>query len=364
MPDLYEIVSSSGNYTIEVGSDLIGKTLKKFPQALYIIDENLVDRFPASLTNRLVIEATEENKALENMAPFVAALRELKANRDTHIVAVGGGIIQDITTFLASVYMRGLSWTYLPSTVLSMADSCIGGKSSINVLGYKNLVGNFYPPKDIFIDISFIDTLEDDMIVGGLFEAAKICYARSPEKFKEYEALEPSASVSHANMQAIVGLALSTKKWFIEVDEFDQKERLLLNFGHTFGHAIEASTNFEVHHGIGVGVGMLIACEFAQKRTQFSDRGVQAIERLRRHILSMLVLTDGSCLGAPKIVNIASTIEKFEYDKKHKKNFYRVVVPDENGLLVMTSINRDEASLREIEAAYRRAFEQLNWKCE
>lgn len=137
MSDKYEIHSASGHYTIEVGENLIQKVSGLYPDAIYIIDSKLVDRLPGSLSRRIVIEAVEENKALEKSAGYIAELRKLNANRDTHLVSVGGGIIQDITTFIASIYMRGLPWTYLPTTVLSMADSCIGGKSSINVLGYK-----------------------------------------------------------------------------------------------------------------------------------------------------------------------------------------------------------------------------------
>lgn len=192
MSDLYEIVSSSGNYQIEVGPELIQKTARLLPEAVYIIDQNLIDRIPAEIKKRVVIEAVETNKALEAIPEYVASLGRLGVTRDMHLVAVGGGIIQDITTFIASIYMRGLSWTYLPTTVLSMADACIGGKSSINVFKFKNLVGNFYPPKEIYIDLSFISTLSEDMIIGGLFEAAKICYAKDQECFSRYISLQPT----------------------------------------------------------------------------------------------------------------------------------------------------------------------------
>lgn len=358
MSDLYEIVSAAGNYKIEVGRDLIKKTVELYPEALYIIDQNLTDRIPASVSSALVIEATEDNKSLESMAQYVAKLRELGANRDTHLVAVGGGIIQDITTFAASIYMRGLSWTYLPTTVLSMVDSCIGGKSSINVLGYKNLVGNFYPPKDIFIDPDFITTLDREMIVGGLFEAAKICYAKSPEHFSKYLTLTQASEITPQRLQSVAGLALSTKKWFIEVDEFDQKERLLLNFGHTFGHAIEAATNFDVHHGVGVGVGMLIACEFAEAASMLSASGLDAASLLKDHVMTML---GGGELGAPDDVDLNKVLEKFDYDKKHRRDFYRVVVPVRLGELELISIPRDAASREAIKTAFERAFCALSW---
>ena len=361
MSDLYEINSSSGNYKIEVGENLIEKVTSFYNEAIYIVDSKLVDRLPSSITKRIVIEAIEENKALEKSTDYISQLRKLNANRDTHLVAVGGGIVQDITTFVASIYMRGIPWTYLPTTVLSMADSCIGGKSSINVHGYKNLIGNFYPPKDIYIDLSFIKTLDEEMIVGGLFEAAKICYAKDPSVFKAYKELKPSAHASLSQMRAIIGLALSAKKWFIEIDEFDQKERLLLNFGHTFGHAIESSTNFEVHHGIGVGAGMLIAAVYAKISGLLTRAGELSVEPLVEHVEAMLTLEGERFIGAPRNVDINSTLEKFHYDKKHKTDFFRMIVPGEDGNLKLISVARNSKEQEKIKVAFIAGFKLLNW---
>lgn len=358
---MYEICSASGHYKIEVGENLIQRASELYPDAIYIVDSKLVDRLPESLSKIIVIEAVEENKVLEKSANYIAELRELNANRDTHLVAVGGGIIQDITTFIASIYMRGLSWTYLPTTVLSMADSCIGGKSSINVLGYKNLIGNFYPPQNIYIDLSFIKTLDEEMIVGGLFEVAKICYAKDATIFNAYTDLKPSTCASAQQMQAIIGLALKTKKWFIEIDEFDRKERLLLNFGHTFGHAIEAATNFEVHHGIGVGVGMLIATEYARGNGILNTQGEEAVGYLLAHIQDMLVTDGGASLGAPREVSLTRTLEKFDYDKKHKMHVYRMVIPQKDGQLELISVARDDAEKEKIKAAFVNGFKALGW---
>jgi 3-dehydroquinate synthase len=361
LSDIYEICSASGHYKIEVGENLIQKASELYPDAIYIVDSKLVGRLPESLSRRIVIEAVEENKALERSANYIAELRKLNANRETHLVAVGGGIIQDITTFIASIYMRGLSWTYLPTTVLSMADSCIGGKSSINVLGYKNLIGNFYPPQDIYIDLSFIKTLDEEMIVGGLFEAAKICYAKDAAIFNSYIDLKPSTFASLQQLQVIIGLALKTKKWFIEVDEFDRKERLLLNFGHTFGHAIEAATNFEVHHGIGVGVGMLIAAEYARGNGVLNAQGEVVVRHLVGHIQDMLVMDEGGSLGSPREISLTKTLEKFDYDKKHKMHVYRMVTPQKDGQLELLSVARDDAEKEKIKAAFISGFKALGW---
>ncbi len=165
---------------------------------------------------------------------------------------------------MASVYMRGLQWAYIPTTLLAMCDSCIGGKSSINVGPYKNLVGTFHPPAAIMIDPGLVSTLSLEQTVSGLVEACKICYCRGTAAFQEYLDLKPSPSMTEGQIEQAVLLSLSSKKWFIEIDEFDRAQRLLLNFGHTFGHAIEGASHFRISHGIAVGVGMLCAIRLGE----------------------------------------------------------------------------------------------------
>jgi len=201
--------------------------------AVILIDDYLTSVLPEGEGKVIYVTAVEGSKSLEQAAPIVAKLRELGAHRRTHLLAIGGGIIQDVATFVASIYMRGIPWSYLPTTLLGMVDSCVGGKSSINVYGYKNLVGNFYPPTEVIIDLDFLRTLNAEQIVGGLCEAAKICYARSAEEFAAYLADEPAVNMAPAQAERVVIRSLRGKQWFIEIDEFDQKERLLLNFGHT-----------------------------------------------------------------------------------------------------------------------------------
>jgi 3-dehydroquinate synthase len=191
------------------------------------------------------------------VAYVVEQLRILGANRTSHLIAIGGGIIQDIATFTSSIFMRGISWTYYPTTLLGMVDSCVGGKSSINVGQFKDIAGNFYPPEDILIDTHFCHTLQHQDIISGLCEAVKICFAARGENFSNYLAMtDENGLVKDSDLSKAIELSLLTKKKFIEEDEFDTGVRLLLNFGHTFGHAIESLTNYKVPHGIAVSYGM------------------------------------------------------------------------------------------------------------
>jgi 3-dehydroquinate synthase len=357
----FDISSRTGSYGVRIGSDILAETVRTYPEALFIVDDKLLDRLPEGTSRVLAVEASETTKTLEIMPDYIGRMRELGANRDTHLVVIGGGTIQDTATFLASIYMRGLSWIYMPSTVLAMADSCIGGKSSINVLGYKNLVGNFHPPREIVIDLDLVTTLDREMVVGGLFEAGKICFAHGPDRFREYLRLAPEAAMSPAALLPIVDLSLRTKKWFIEIDEFDKRERLLLNFGHTFGHAIEGATEYEVSHGIAVGVGMLAACIFAERQEIITSEGRENVMALRQHILTMLEIGTDPVIARPPRIGIDVVLQKFEYDKKHRTAAYSLVLPENDGRLALRTIPRDAETRKAIRAAYEEALEGIGW---
>jgi 3-dehydroquinate synthase len=146
-----------------------------------------------------------------------------------------------------------------------MADSCVGGKSSINAGNVKNLIGNIYPPKVITIDTFFVKSLDEISIIGGISEAVKICFARDTASFKEflnlYYLLDKS---NHSTYEKLIRHSLVSKKWFIEIDEFDKRERQLLNFGHSWGHAWESAVDFKSNHGVAVALGMLAALNHPQ----------------------------------------------------------------------------------------------------
>jgi len=358
MPESFEISSSSGRYRVTVGSGLILDALQSNTDTIILIDDRLIGALPLSGKKAIHVTAVEGNKSLEQAAPIVAKLRELGAHRRTHLLAIGGGIIQDIATFAASIYMRGIPWGYLPTTLLGMVDSCVGGKSSINVYGYKNLVGNFYPPVEVIIDLDFLRSLNAEQMIGGLCEAAKICYARSAEEFAAYLADAPAVNMMPAQAERIVIRSLRCKQWFIEIDEFDQKERLLLNFGHTFGHALEAGTEFRISHGVAVGIGMVVAEEYAKQQALLEPAGAECIGRLTGH-MELLLKELPQLADELRSLDIGLVTEKFDNDKKHLADQYRIVVPKGNGMLELVTVARTEQGRITIRNAYRTAFDRL-----
>ncbi len=247
MSTCFEIRSSIGSYPVSIRRGLFDETLQEHRSDIVLADQWFAPVLASAGVHAITLPASESTKSLDGMPEIIMELRRFGATRQTGILAIGGGTIQDVAGFVASVYMRGVRWTYVPTTLLAMSDSCIGGKSSINVGPYKNLVGTFHPPAAVVIDPALASSLSVEQRVSGLIEACKICYCRGEEAFHEYLGLQPSSSMTAEQTERILLLSLLSKKWFIEVDEFDRAERLLLNFGHTFGHAVEGSFWFSYY---------------------------------------------------------------------------------------------------------------------
>jgi 3-dehydroquinate synthase len=361
MQKFFNVQSLNSTYKVTIGSDLLGDILSDNPDAIYIVDDFFEARLSSKLKKVIFIEAVEGNKSLEKMSEFIARLRDLNATRETHIISIGGGIIQDITTFVASIYMRGLTWTYLPTTLLGMSDSCIGGKSSINAAGYKNLVGNFYTPDEVIIDTQFIETLSDEMVVGGLYEASKICFAHGKAKFEEFNQMGPAHNMSAKSARDILHLSLLTKKWFIETDEFDKNERLLLNYGHTFGHALEAASDFSVSHGIGVGAGMLIAGCFARHKGILNETGTALVSEFDQSVMQLMSKEKGQVCDRPPVFDLELVLQKFRHDKKHEQECFKMILPVEAGGLQIVKLSKSEDTVRAIKLAFEEGLSMLEW---
>lgn len=231
--------------------------------------------------NRIaLIDATEENKSLAGVKNVVRALLSKDFRRDNTILAIGGGVIQDIASFVASIIFRGVDWIYVPTTLLSQADSCIGSKTSINLENIKNVIGNFYPPRQIYTDLNFLTSLSKDDIRSGIGEIYHyFFYDNNPliyELAEEYNDL----LTSRTGLYPYLRESLMIKKSLIEIDEFDQGPRRKFNYGHTFGHAIEAISNFEVKHGLAVTMGMDVANYISMKRGVLGAKGYDQMKQI------------------------------------------------------------------------------------
>lgn len=231
----------------------------------FILDANVANLYSNELSiiinhkNTQIIDATENNKSFKKISTYIEKLLKNKVRKNHKIIAIGGGIIQDITCFIASTLFRGIVWFFFPTTLLAQSDSCIGSKSSINFGNIKNSIGTFYPPKKIFIYSRFLETLDLRDFYSGIGEIIKVHAIDSPKSFDEFSKSYSAIKSDHTVLSFYIRKALVVKKKFIEEDEFDVGIRNIFNYGHSFGHAIEAATNFEIPHGIAVTIGMDIA---------------------------------------------------------------------------------------------------------
>ena len=346
----FDIATSGGSYTVAVAPGLFEDTLKETRERIWIVDDFFAERVAALNLDAILIHAEEPTKSLDRMTEVIVALRERGVSRRTQLVAVGGGVVQDVAAFVAAIYMRGVEYIYLPTTLLSMADSCIGGKSSINVGRYKNIVGSIVPPSAVRVDPAFSMTLTREQIAEGLCEAAKIGLAGGPVAFEEYLALAPSPEADEKCMTAIILHALRTKAYFIETDEFDQGERLLLNFGHTFGHAFEAASDFEISHGIGVGLGMMAALQLGSALGRDYSKASH-LAAFRSHVTD---LTDAADRLDEKLeaLSVDALLDAFVSDKKHNREQFVVILVTEAGTLERTALPRDDRHLALIAEAF------------
>ncbi len=342
------IQSSTRSYPITIGVDTLGEL--KNADSVIIADSKL-DHVSKLFGDRVIkVEAIEANKNLTTCESVIQQMKAMGCNRDSQVVAIGGGFVQDVATLASALYMRGISWTYVPTTLMAMMDSCIGGKSSINVRTSKNLIGNFYPPIEIVIDLAFVPTLDKTAIASGLSEAVKICYAKGPSSFSDFSAFRQGVTRFDTPVGAeLVAHVLNAKKWFIETDEFDQGPRKLLNFGHTFGHALESATNFALPHGIAVGIGVIAALHHPM-----SHRGPNE-QRLEEECLSILAPATKDFNGVLSLFDVVTFETAFLGDKKHSKENFRLVL-SQQGALRLVDVGRNEKAVTEVVAAMHSAL--------
>ena len=230
-----------------------------------ILDKNIKNLYHQYLENILknnrciVIDATEEQKSYSEIIPIIRALITGGFKKSHRLIAIGGGITQDVTAFISSIIYRGVRWLFFPTTLLSQGDSCIGSKTSINFEEFKNQVGGFYPPYKIFIYSSFIHTLSNTEMKSGMGEMLHYFIISGKNDFDFFRKDYKQAFKNQLMLSKIIRRSLQIKKSFIEKDEFDQNIRQVFNYGHSFGHAIESLTNYNIPHGIAVSFGMDIA---------------------------------------------------------------------------------------------------------
>ena len=268
--------------------------LVKDSNIVIITDENVFEHYPAKLSAFPVIKfkAGEEFKNQTTADYVIQELINLGAHKNTFLVGVGGGVVTDITGYVASVYMRGIEFGLVPTSVLAMVDAAIGGKNGIDVGVYKNLVGTIHQPGFIFYDYAFLQTLPVKEWVNGFAEIIKHACIKDAVLFKILEKYSLHEYQTDKTLIAdLIEKNVEIKNQVATSDEFEKGERKLLNFGHTVGHAIENLHG--IPHGHAVSIGMVAACNLSVQLNSFHAEDAAKIVRLLvRYHLPVDVETD------------------------------------------------------------------------
>lgn len=273
----------------------------------------------------VTIEEGEPSKSFENYKKLLSIMVKEGFTRSDAVMAVGGGVVGDLSGFVAASFMRGVDFYNIPTTVLSQVDSSVGGKVAIDFEGYKNIVGAFYPPKAVIIDSETLKTLPQRQISNGLSEAVKMSLTSDSELFSLFENEDIKT-----NIDRIIEASLKIKRYVVEEDEKEAGLRKILNFGHTLGHAIEVQ-NENLYHGECVALGMLPMCS-----DKVRERLIKVLEKLN--------------LPTKVDFDIEKIIEAMKHDKKMSGNNITVVYVEEVGSFKMRTVEFSilEKELKEV----------------
>ena len=276
--------------------------------------------------NVIVLKSGESYKVQPTIDALVAQLIEMEAGRSTTLVGVGGGVITDITGYLAAVYMRGLKFGFVPTSILGMVDASIGGKNGIDVGDYKNMVGTIKQPDFILHDMAFLKSLPQQEWVNGFAEVIKHACIKDKKMFEELE--QKSLRQFQQKQKTICELVqrnTMVKVNVVKRDEFERNERRMLNFGHTLGHALE--TQYELLHGQAISIGMAFACYVSEKLC-----GVKETERVEQ-LLSQYHLPMAAAFDKQRVFNI------LKMDKKREKRQMNFVLLNKIGKAVVHPVS-------------------------
>ena len=291
------------NYSIIIGKGIIkylGSHLKKLNLGshAYIITNRPIQKMYGGLLNKILkksgiaaqiklVPDTEKSKSLEMVFEITKEMSRFHKKKRVFIIAFGGGVIGDLSGFIASIYKRGIAYIQVPTTLLAQVDSSIGGKTAVDLSEGKNLIGSFYQPRLVFTDLAFLESLDSRQIRSALAEVIKYGIIKDRKLFdyleKNYQdilSLKPSA------LEFIVRRCCEIKAKIVQADEREERGlRTILNFGHTLGHAIETAGNYNrYNHGEAVGLGMLLACDISQEMNMANQGVVGKIERLIKNV--------------------------------------------------------------------------------
>ena len=320
-------LSAMGEYNV-----LVGQIANLSYGDLIVTDENVAKLHAETIsklnTKVITIPAGEEHKNLETVHHLWKSFLENGLDRKSTVIAMGGGVIGDITGFAASTYMRGIDWIAMPTTLLSMVDASLGGKTGFDLPEGKNLIGSFHPPKLVLADIRFLETLPERELISGMAEVVKHGIISDPELF---DLCNNGLDWVKNNLEEIVKRAMAVKIKVIEDDPYEKGFRAALNLGHTVGHAVELVSKFNLRHGESIAIGMMAEAKYSAQIGLASQSVVEAIESTLKKLNLPTQIPD----EMPR----AEIIKAMRVDKKKNAKSIRFALPVEIGKVELVDVS-------------------------
>jgi len=297
-------------------------------KTVFVTDENVFAAHEKQFKNRdaIVLKAGEEFKTQATVDSIIEQLISMEVDRKTFLIGVGGGVVTDLTGYVASVYMRGIDFGFVPTSLLAMVDASIGGKNGIDVGVYKNMVGVIRQPSFLLFDSSLLQTLPEAEWKNGFAEIIKHACIKDVTMFKQ---LEQNNFISYQRKQKELGALIQKnallKTKVVQQDEFEKGDRKLLNFGHTLGHALE--NQYQFSHGHAISIGMAYASSLSQKMNGFKDAN-RVVSLLEKYGLPTFTQFDKD-----KVINV------LKMDKKKTKDSINFILLEKIGKAVIKPIS-------------------------
>jgi 3-dehydroquinate synthase len=292
----------------------LADTINSTKGALLLIDSNVRNQLMAHLSftaPTYLVEAVEENKSINTVLKICDWLLEQRANRGSHLYVVGGGIVQDLGAFSGYMYKRGIPWTLVPTTLLSQADSGLGGKTAVNYGSSKNVLGLFSAPRQVLVDAEFTRTLTDFDFLSGGGEILRLLTTGGASSFEFLEQTVDQFVARDAEaIQQLTASSLFVKQSIVEADEFEIDLRRSMNYGHSIGHAIEALSNYKIPHGQGVALGIFVENMISVNRNLLDSTVADRIFRTGRKLISDSVWQEFINLDVSKLLPYLSNDKK------------------------------------------------------
>ena len=322
-------------------NNFVSNKFDKSKQKRYVFwDKNVFDIYGARLNyfvDRMALfNAVEDNKNIDSVLNLVDKLQDINFTKKETLISVGGGITQDISAFTRAIFKRGIDWLFVPSTLLSMSDSCIGAKTALNHKKVKNQLALFSAPKEVIICKEFLESLSRGDILSGYGEILKLVIIGGNSAVCEFEGKVKKDIYEMSKINFLIKLALIIKKAVIEEDEFEVDIRRSLNYGHTIGHAIEPLANYKIPHGIAVSIGMIIENEIT---SSIGSLPRDLLERYNRLIADFIPM---QCWKIIKDIDILKMLENLRLDKKTLNNTINFAVPIEENEFGICPIDKSD----------------------